>query len=87
MAGAAFAHNFGLASSADGPTANGKIAVVIGIVVVAAIAVINSMRKEEAWRKRTERRMRDEASRRKRAVLPGASHSDKKCNGFKRSRI
>ena len=48
MAGAAFAHNFGLASSADGPTANGKIAVVIGIVVVAAIAVINSMRKEEA---------------------------------------
>ena len=48
MAGAAFAHNFGLASSADGPTANGKIAVVIGIVVVAAIAAINSMRKEEA---------------------------------------
>ena len=48
MAGAAFAHNFGLASSADGPTANGKIAVVIGIVVVAAIAVINSTRKEEA---------------------------------------
>ena len=48
MAGAAFAHNFGLASSADGPTAHGKIAGVIGIVVVAAIAVINSMRKEEA---------------------------------------
>ena len=48
MAGAAFAHNFGLASSADGPTANGKIAVVIGIVVVAAIAALNSMRKEEA---------------------------------------
>ena len=48
MAGAAFAHNFGLASSTDGPTANGKIAVVIGIVVVAAIAVINSTRKEEA---------------------------------------
>ena len=48
MAGAAFAHNFGLASSADGPTANGKIAVVIGIVVVAAIAVLNSMKKEEA---------------------------------------
>ena len=40
--------HFDLASSADGPTANGKIAVVIGIVVVAAIAVINSMRKEEA---------------------------------------
>ena len=48
MAGAAFAHNFGLASSADGPTANGKIAVVIGIVVVAVIAVVNSTRKAEA---------------------------------------
>ncbi|WP_418425204.1 YedE family putative selenium transporter [Blautia sp.] len=48
MAGAAFAHNFGLASSADGPTANGKIAVVIGIVAVAVIAVVNSTRKAEA---------------------------------------
>ena len=46
MAGAAFAHNFGLASSADGPTANGKIAVVIGIIVVAVIGVANSRRKE-----------------------------------------
>ena len=48
MAGAAFAHNFGLASSADGPTANGKIAVVIGNVAVAVIAVVNSTRKAEA---------------------------------------
>ena len=48
MAGAAFAHNFGLASSGEGPTANGKIAVIIGIVVVAVIATGNSMRKEEA---------------------------------------
>ena len=48
MAGAAFAHNFGLASSGEGPTANGKIAVIIGIVVVAVIATVNSMRKEEA---------------------------------------
>ena len=48
MAGAAFSHNFGLASSVDGPTANGKIAVVIGIVVVAVIAVVNSTRKAEA---------------------------------------
>ena len=47
MAGAAFAHNFGLASSGEGPTANGKIAVVIGLVVVAVIAVLNS-RKQEA---------------------------------------
>ncbi len=48
MVGAAIAHNFGLASSGEGPTANGKIAVVIGIVVVTAIAVINSSRKGEA---------------------------------------
>ena len=48
MAGAAFSHNFGLAASADGPTANGKIAVVIGIVAVAVIAVVNSTRKAEA---------------------------------------
>ena len=46
MVGAAFCHNFGLASSGEGPTANGKIAVIIGIVVVTVIAVINSSRKE-----------------------------------------
>lgn len=46
MVGAAFSHNFGLASSAEGPTANGKIAVIIGIVVAAVIAVINSRQKE-----------------------------------------
>lgn len=39
--GAAFAHNFGLAASGDGPTVNGMIAVVIGIVVVAVIAFTN----------------------------------------------
>ncbi len=44
-AGAAFAHNFGLASSGEGPTANGKIAVVIGIVVCALIASLNTFRK------------------------------------------
>lgn len=48
MVGAAFAHNFGLASSGEGPTANGKIAVVIGIVIVALIAGINTFRKKEA---------------------------------------
>lgn len=37
--GAAFAHNFGLASSADGPTTAGKIAVVIGIVLTAIIGI------------------------------------------------
>ena len=46
MIGAAFCHNFGLASSAEGPTANGKIAVIIGIVAAAVIAVINSRQKD-----------------------------------------
>ncbi|WP_443110685.1 hypothetical protein [Caloramator sp. mosi_1] len=39
--GAAFAHNFKLASSAQGPTTNGKIAVLIGFVVVALIGYFN----------------------------------------------
>ncbi|MBQ0017846.1 MAG: YedE-related selenium metabolism membrane protein [Clostridiales bacterium] len=46
MVGAAFCHNFGLASSGEGPTAAGKIAVIIGIVVVAVIGAINTARKE-----------------------------------------
>ena len=45
--GAAFCHNFGLASSAEGPTNNGKIAVIIGILVVAAIAYVNTFRKKD----------------------------------------
>ena len=44
--GAAFAHNFGLASSANGPTFNGKIAVLAGIGVCLVIAAINTWRKE-----------------------------------------
>lgn len=44
VVGAAFCHNWGLASSADGPTANGKIAVIVGLVVVVIIALAN-MRK------------------------------------------
>ena len=47
MAGAAVSHNFGLASSGEGPTANGKVAVIIGFVVLLVIAVINSARKAE----------------------------------------
>lgn len=47
MVGAAFAHNFGLASSGEGPTANGKIAVLIGICVVLAIACVNTFKKSE----------------------------------------
>lgn len=46
LVGAAFAHNFGLASSGAGPTANGKIAVIIGIIVVAAIGAANTFWKE-----------------------------------------
>jgi YedE family putative selenium metabolism protein len=46
-AGAAFAHNFGLASSAAGPTANGRIAVLIGFVIVAAIGYFGIERKVE----------------------------------------
>ena len=41
LLGAAFAHNFKLASSAAGPTDNGKIAVIIGIVVVILIGECN----------------------------------------------
>lgn len=45
--GAAFSHNFSLASSADGPTANGKIAVVIGIAVVLVIAILNTFKSKK----------------------------------------
>ena len=41
LIGAAFAHNFGLASSAAGPTGGGKVAVIIGLVVVVAIGSMN----------------------------------------------
>ena len=40
------AHNFGLASSAKGPTANGQIAVILGLIVVAAIGAANLNRKK-----------------------------------------
>ena len=39
--GAALCHNFGLASSANGPTLNGQIAVVIGFVVVLVVSLMN----------------------------------------------
>jgi hypothetical protein len=41
LLGAAFAHNFGLASSAAGPTENGKIAVIIGLIAVIIIGECN----------------------------------------------
>ncbi|NLD83957.1 MAG: YedE-related selenium metabolism membrane protein [Clostridiales bacterium] len=46
VVGAAFAHNFGLASSADGPTANGMIAVAAGLVVLGIISIMNLAKKE-----------------------------------------
>ena len=46
LVGAAFAHNFGLASSGEGPTGAGKAAVVIGIAVVTGIACLNTFKKE-----------------------------------------
>ncbi|MBQ0004664.1 MAG: YedE-related selenium metabolism membrane protein [Clostridiales bacterium] len=47
MAGAAICHNFGLASSAEGPTPNGKIAVILCIIIVAVIGSLNTFRKAE----------------------------------------
>ena len=45
--GAAFCHNFGFASSGDGTTANGHIAVIVGIVVTLIIAFANCQKAEE----------------------------------------
>jgi len=48
LAGAAFSHNFGMASSAAGVTANGKIGFAIMFVVVAVIAVYNTFGSKKA---------------------------------------
>lgn len=48
LVGAACCHNFGLAASAEGPTANGKIAVVLMLIAVLVIACVNTFRKKEA---------------------------------------
>lgn len=47
VAGAAFAHNFKLASSADGPTPGGRIAVLICLALVALIAVLNLQKQKD----------------------------------------
>lgn len=47
LVGAAMCHNFGLASSANGPTPAGKIAVIICIVIVALIGALNTFVKSE----------------------------------------
>ena len=46
LTGAAFCHNFGLASSGKGPTANGKTAVILGLAVALCIAFSNTFRKD-----------------------------------------
>ena len=46
VVGAAFAHNFGLASSAAGPTGAGKLAVGIGLAAVALIGCLNTFQKK-----------------------------------------
>lgn len=53
IVGAAFCHNFSLASSGTGPTAGGKVAVVIALVVIAAIAVLNTKSETTSANKQT----------------------------------
>lgn len=53
MAVPAMAHNFGLASSGEGPTANGKIAVVIGLAVVTAIGLPGNFWNEAEVRRKS----------------------------------
>ena len=59
MIGAAFAHNFGLAGNADsvneageyvvgGISTKGKVAVILGIVIVLVVSYVNSIKKQEA---------------------------------------
>ncbi|MDY4609118.1 MAG: YedE family putative selenium transporter [Sphaerochaetaceae bacterium] len=45
LLGGAFAHNFGLASSAAGPALRGQVATVLGLVVMVVIAVCNTKQK------------------------------------------
>ena len=51
VAGAAFAHNFGLASSAQGTTVGGRTATILGFVVITAIAlvIIHAQKKEAVY--------------------------------------
>ncbi len=48
IVGAAFCHNFGLASSAEGPTFNGQVAVIIGLLITAVISVTNLQKRGSA---------------------------------------
>lgn len=45
LTGAAFAHNFSFASAAnEGPGINGKVALIVGIIILIAIASIVTMK-------------------------------------------
>ena len=59
IVGAALAHNFGLAGNADsvneageyvvgGISTKGKVAVILGIVIVLVVSYVNSIKKQEA---------------------------------------
>jgi len=48
LVGAAFAHNFGLASSGEGTTDFGRIAIILSIVLLFIIAFTNLGKKMEA---------------------------------------
>jgi uncharacterized membrane protein YecN with MAPEG domain len=50
LAGAAISHNFGLASSPQGPTRGGMVATIFGFVILTVIAlvIIYAKKKEEA---------------------------------------
>lgn len=51
LVGAAFCHNFKLASSAEGPTPNGKVAVIIGLLVAGAVAAFNIQKQKKSAQK------------------------------------
>lgn len=48
LVGAAFCHNFALASSPMGPTPNGKVAVIFGIIVTVIVGFMNIRKSKEA---------------------------------------
>lgn len=48
FAGAAVAHNFGLASSANGTTQNGRIAVIVVLIILLVIGVLGCRNQEKA---------------------------------------
>lgn len=52
LLGAAFSHNFGLASSAEGVTAGGQVSVIIGIILLTGLAYLNIAKSFSSNKKR-----------------------------------